>query len=190
MCIDHGQFIDEEGFELLEETGAFLSTNLAGLSPEILEHPIYGNPDIPQGVKTLQFLEQSADFVELVNQYRPKMVFQTDVVTSPINVARAARDHSMYLHAEWFGNYEALKAMTSVAGDLAALTGQNNPYPGKLGVIEQGAYADIILVDGNPLEDMSLLGATPQLFEAEPRSETIETIHLIMKDGVVYKNTL
>ena len=82
-----------------------------------------------------------------------------------------------------FGNYEALKAMTSVAGDLAALTGQNNPYPGKLGIIEPGAYADIILVDGNPLDDMSVLGADPQLFEAESRGETIETIGFIMKDG-------
>lgn len=190
MCIDHGHFIDEEGFELLEETGAFLSTNLAAMSPEILEHPIYGNPDIPQGVKTLQFLEESANFVELAKRHRPKMVFQTDVVTSPIIVARGVRDHSMYLHADWFGNYEALKAMTSVPGELAALTGKGNPYPGKLGVIEPGAYADIILVDGNPLEDMSVLGAAPKLFEAAPRGETIDTIHFIMKDGVIFKNVV
>jgi imidazolonepropionase-like amidohydrolase len=191
LSIDHGHFIDEEGFELLAEKGAFLSSNLAALSPELLDHPIYGDPSTPTGQKTLQFIEQSGNFVELANRYRPKMVFQSDVVLTPTPVNRAARDHSMYLHGEWFGKFEALKAMTSVAGELAALTGLNNPYPGRLGVIEEGAYADIILVDGNPLEDLAVLGAQVSLYEVEPRTtETIETIPLVMKDGVIYKNTL
>ncbi len=191
MSIDHGQFIDEEGLELLAEKGAFLSTNLAGMTPEIRNHPVYGDASTPTGQKTLQFLEQSANFVELANRYRPKMVFQTDVVLTPTPDNRAARDHSLYLHAEWFGNFEALKAMTSVAGELAALTGLNNPYPGRLGVIEEGAYADIILVDGNPLEDLRVLGAQETLYEEEPRAtETVETIPLVMKDGVIYRNTL
>ena len=104
--------------------------------------------------------------------------------------ARAGRDNSMYLPAEWFGNFEALKAMTSTAGQLAQLTGKHNPYPEKLGVIEEGAYADILLVDGNPFEDIFVLGAREKLFGVEPRGESIETIRFIMKDGVIYKNTL
>ena len=80
--------------------------------------------------------------------------------------------------------------MTSDNGRLMALTGLNNPYPAKLGVIEEGAYADLILVDGNPLEDLSVLGAVDDMF-ASPRSDrTIPTIPLVMKDGTVYKNTL
>ena len=74
--------------------------------------------------------------------------------------------------------------------ELAQLTGQRNPYPGKLGVIEKGAYADILIVDGNPLEDLSVLGASPKWFDAEPREEGHETIRVIMKDGRIYKNTL
>jgi imidazolonepropionase-like amidohydrolase len=59
------------------------------------------------------------------------------------------------------------------------LSGIKNPYPdGPLGVIEPGAYADILLVFGNPLKDISIL----------TRYE--ETINLIMKDGKVYKDTL
>ena len=84
----------------------------------------------------------------------------------------------------------ALAAATSTGGELAQLTGKRNPYPGKLGVIEQGAYADILLVDGNPLEDLSVLGANSKWFDAAPRDRGIETIRLIMKDGVIYKNTL
>ena len=83
-----------------------------------------------------------------------------------------------------------MMSMTSVPGELATLTGKNNPYPGKLGVIEEGALADILIVDGNPLEDITVIGANPKYFDAEPRDEGIETIRVIMKDGVIYKNTL
>ena len=84
-----------------------------------------------------------------------------------------------------------LVAATSTAGELAQLTGRRNPYPdAKLGIIEAGAYADILLVDGNPLEDISVIGASSKWFDAKPRGEGIETIRLIMKDGKIYKNTL
>ena len=81
-------------------------------------------------------------------------------------------------------------SMTSVPGELAALTGKNNPYPHKLGVIEEGAYADILIVDGNPLKDITTIGANPKYFDAKARGLGIETMPLIMKDGKVYKNTL
>ena len=83
-----------------------------------------------------------------------------------------------------------LKAATSTAGELLALSGRLNPYPlGKLGVIEDGAYADILLVDGNPLKDISLIGANKLWYKAPPR-DGVETIRIIMKDGEIYKNTL
>ena len=81
-------------------------------------------------------------------------------------------------------------SLTSVPGELAALTGKNNPYPGKLGVIEEGALADILIVDGNPLADITVIGANPKYFDAELRDQGIETIRVIMKDGKIYKNTL
>jgi len=58
------------------------------------------------------------------------------------------------------------------------MSGRRNPYPGKLGVVEEGALADLVLVDGNPLEDINLV--------ANPRKSFV----LIMKDGRIYKNTL
>ena len=62
---------------------------------------------------------------------------------------------------------------------MLALSGIRNPYPGaKLGVIEPGAFADLLIMEGNPLEDISVM--------MEPETN----LRLIMKDGVIYKNTL
>ena len=70
------------------------------------------------------------------------------------------------------------------------LTGRANPYPHKFGVIEKGAYSDILIVDGNPLKDITVIGANKERFTAPPREKVIESIWLIMKDGKIYKNTL
>ncbi len=104
--------------------------------------------------------------------------------------ARQNRDFEKFAFARFFGNLQALRSMTSVAGELAALTGKNNPYPGKLGVIKEGALADLLIVDGNPLEDITVIGANPKYFDAKPRNQGIKTIRIIMKDGKIYKNTL
>ncbi len=53
-----------------------------------------------------------------------------------------------------------------------------------------GEPADILIVDGNPLEDITVLGANPKYLDAEPRERGIETIRVIMKDGRIDKNTL
>ena len=65
-----------------------------------------------------------------------------------------------------------------------------NPYPDtKLGVVEEGATADLLVVDGNPLEDLAAIGASEKWFDA-PENSGVESIRIIMKDGVIYKNTL
>ena len=54
-----------------------------------------------------------------------------------------------------------------------------NPYKyDKLGVVEPGAYADVVLVDGNPLQDITILNDFQDKFK------------VIMKDGKIHKNTL
>jgi imidazolonepropionase-like amidohydrolase len=67
---------------------------------------------------------------------------------------------------------------TSANGELLQLTGLRNPYPGRLGVVEEGALADLLLVDGDPLEEINLI--------ADPGRNFL----VIMKDGVVFKNTV
>ena len=67
---------------------------------------------------------------------------------------------------------------TSTNAELLALSGPRNPYPGKLGVVEEGALADLLLVDGNPLENIEII--------EEPSNNFV----VIMKDGIIYKNIL
>ena len=78
----------------------------------------------------------------------------------------------------WYTPAEALIMATSTNAELLALSGLRNPYPGKLGVVEEGALADLLLVDGNPVENIQLI--------ADPARSFV----VIMKDGKVYKNTL
>ena len=186
MSIDHGYFIDEPTARLLKEKGAFLVTNMTALSPESANNPFLANEASLR--KLAIALELMKDYVEVVKKVRPKMVFQTDAVGFPQDIEKH-RAYEKWYHAELFGNLEMLKAATSVAGELLALTGRNNPYPGKLGVIEEGALADLLIVDGNPLEDITVVGANPKWYDAKPR-DGVETILLIMKGGKIYKNTL
>ena len=186
MSIDHGYFIDEPTARLLKEKGAFLVTNMTALSPESANNPFLANEASLRKLAIAR--ELMKDYVEVVKKVRPKMVFQTDAVGFPQDIEKH-RAYEKWYHAELFGNLEMLKAATSVAGELLALTGRNNPYPGKLGVIEEGALADLLIVDGNPLEDITVVGANPKWYDAKPR-DGVETILLIMKGGKIYKNTL
>ena len=73
----------------------------------------------------------------------------------------------------------AAKNMATVnTAELVKMCGPRDPYPGKLGVIEEGALADMILVNGNPLENIYLV--------ADPHNKFV----MIMKDGKIYKNTI
>ncbi len=104
--------------------------------------------------------------------------------------ARNSRRYELAWRAELFGsNLTVLRQATSVGGELLALSGKRSPVRGALGAIQQGAMADLLVVDGNPLEDLSLIGAHSEWFAA-PAPGPIDTIRLIMKDGKVYKNTL
>lgn len=191
MSIEHGQFISEDTAKLMKEKGAFIAPYIAAVqSDEILTHPVYGNKNSFEYARTVEMKEETKNFVDIIKKVKPNIVFSIDVVSTNGVEARRHRDHEKWIFAESFGNFEALKAMTSTGGKLAKLTGRSNPYPHNLGVIEEGAYADILIVDGNPLEDITVLGGNKEWFNAKPRERGIETINLIMKDGKVFKNTL
>ena len=191
LSIEHGLTISEENMKKLVEKGAFYSPNLPGVSEEAKAHPMHQDPTFPPTKKFLWLIDNSKEVNNLIRKYEPKLVWNTDYVLLTGAPYRAALDFTKFVFANEFGNFWALKSLTSTPGELAMLTGKHNPYPdGKLGVIEEGAYADLLIVDGNPLEDFTVIGANNKWFDAEPRDQDIPTIRIIMKDGKIYKNTL
>lgn len=189
--IEHGQFISEKTARLLKKKGAFISPYIASVvSDEIFKHPVFGNKNSFEYPRVVEMKENSKNFVEIMKKVQPNIVFSSDIVNTNGVASRQQRDHEKWIFAESFGNFEALKAMTSTGGKVAMMTGRSNPYPNKLGVIEAGAYADILIVDGNPLEDITVIGGNPEWFTAPPRGKGIESIQVIMKDGKIFKNTL
>jgi imidazolonepropionase-like amidohydrolase len=187
--IEHGFMFDGEIAELMEEKGAYITTNIHAFSPELGKiEAISSSPASARKAESAQ--TAFVDYIENVKKYQPKLGFQADCVGG-IESCKKQVDHEIWLSAHLLGNIMALRSLTSVNGEIVALSGDVlNPYvEGKLGVIEEGAYADILLVDGNPLEDITVIGGSELWFDA-PARDGIETIRIIMKDGVIYKNSL
>ncbi|GMM87728.1 amidohydrolase family protein [Vibrio fortis] len=188
--IEHGFMFDCEISDLMKEKGAYITTNLTAFDPNLLE--------IPAVKSVASSLAKAKSASAAFKDYIPNMKkcpaprgFQTDCVGS-VDACNIQIAYEKKLNNDFFGPYESLKTLTSVGGEIATLTGDfMNPYPeAKLGVIESGAYADILLLEGNPLEDFSIVGTGDKWFGADKRPDSPESIKLIMKDGVIYKNTL
>lgn len=188
--IEHGFMFDCEISELMEEKGAYITTNLTAFDPNLLEIPAVKNV-ASSLAKAKSASAAFKDYIPNMKKCPAPRGFQTDCVGS-VDACNIQIAYEKKLNNDFFGPYESLKTLTSVGGEIATLSGDfMNPYPdAKLGVIEKGAYADILLLDGNPFEDFSVVGTGDQWFGADKRPESPESIKLIMKDGVIYKNTL
>ncbi|CAH7062663.1 Amidohydrolase [Vibrio chagasii] len=188
--IEHGFMFDCEISELMEEKGAYITTNLTAFDPNLLEIPAVKNV-ASSLAKAKSASVAFKDYIPNMKKCPAPRGFQTDCVGS-VDACNIQIAYEKKLNNDFFGPYESLKTLTSVGGEIATLSGDfMNPYPdAKLGVIEKGAYADILLLDGNPFEDFSVVGTGDQWFGADKRPDSPESIKLIMKDGVVYKNTL
>jgi imidazolonepropionase-like amidohydrolase len=113
---------------------------------------------------------------ELAKKYKLKTAWGTDILFSQ---ALAKRQGAILASlGRWYTPAEALVMATATNAELLTLSGKRSPYSGKLGVVEQGALADLLLVDGNPLENLNLV--------ADPDKNFV----VIMKDGKTYKNTI
>ena len=155
---------------LMAEQGIWLSTQ-----PFLDDATAFG-PDSDQAEKKRQVVAGTDTVYALAKKHGIKTAFGTDILFS-----KALADRQGARLAEltrWYTPAEALAMATSANGELLQLTGLRNPYPGRLGVVEEGALADLLLVDGNPLEDIDLI--------ADPATN----FRVIMKDGMVYKNSL
>lgn len=184
---EHSFFISEETMKRMAAEGAYVVPQMWGISPDLAKNPLMP----PAKVPLVQALgKQYADFGRNLLKNGVKVVFASDYVGVNADAERARR-YEIWWRTQTFGsNFEVLKQMTSIAGEMLSLSGERNPYrEGKLGVIEPGAYADLLLVDGNPLEDISVIGGQEQWFDAPEKWKPVDTINLIMLNGAIFKNT-
>jgi imidazolonepropionase-like amidohydrolase len=185
---EHGFFISRATMKRIAKEGGYVVPQMWGISPDLARNPLMAPNKIPM-VRALG--EKYKDFGRNLLANGVKVVFASDYVGTFEDAERARRYEIWWRTQTFDSNFEVLKQMTSIAGEMLALSGPRNPYSaGKQGVIEEGAYADLLLVDGNPLDDISVIGGATEWFDADPEWKPIETIDLIMKDGVIYKNTL
>ncbi|WP_282059644.1 metal-dependent hydrolase family protein [Roseobacter litoralis] len=188
--IEHGFMFDCEISALMAKKDAYITTNLTAFDPNLFEIPAIAN--VPASLRKAKSASAAfGNYITNMKECPAKRAFQTDCVGDVASCSKQIA-YEKFLNADFFDPHTALVTMTSVGGELVALSGDfMNPYPeGKLGVIEEGAYADILLVDGNPLEDFSVMGTSDKWFDGPERPESPEGILVIMKDGVIYKNTL
>ena len=166
--VEHGHMATRETLKMMKDEGVWLSMQ-----------PFLDDEDAPalndfQKAK-YQSVVDGTDFVyRTAKKLGLKIAFGTDTLFS---ADLAERQGAVLAKLErWFTPYETLKMATCDNAELLKLSGELTPYPlGPLGVIEEGAYADMILVDGNPLENLQLI--------SDPKAN----FGMIMKDGVIYK---
>jgi imidazolonepropionase-like amidohydrolase len=169
-CIEHGQLLDDETVALMAETGTWWS-----MQPFLDDDD---TPPVPEASRA-KFLEMSDGTdraYQLARKHGVRMAWGTDTLFSPELTARQGAQLAKM--TRWFTPAEVLTMATATNAELLAMSGPRDPYPGTLGVIEEGALADLILVDGDPLADISLV--------ARPESSFV----VIMRDGLVVKDTL
>jgi imidazolonepropionase-like amidohydrolase len=170
-CIEHGFLMDEASAKLMAAKGVWLSTQ--PLPEELRQGFAAGSV---QRAKADEVWPGIARAYELARKYKIKTAFGTDVLFSG---ALAQKQGAILASlVRWYSPAAALVMATGTNAQLLAMSGKRSPYSGKLGVVEEGALADLLLVDGNPLADIKLV--------ADPAKNFV----LIMKDGKIYKNTL
>ncbi|APU95057.1 amidohydrolase family protein [Sphingobacterium siyangense] len=167
-CIEHGQLLDEETLQLIAEKNIWLS----------LQNLVEDTPDMdPQRrIKRKPVIEGQEKVWPMAKKYGVKLAWGTDFLFEP-DLNKLQNTFILRLQ-KWFTNAEIIKMITQDNGELLQLSGLRSPYPGKLGTVEEGALADLILVDGDPLKNLKLL--------ADPEKNFL----LIMKDGQIHKNSL
>lgn len=146
--IEHGNMIDKQTAQLAAQKGAFVVPNL------ITYWAMDKAPGLPSYIKAKNktALDAMAGALKMLKEAGVKVAFGTDLIAD----MHPLQNQEFLLRAQAFTPIEILRQATSINASLIALSGPNNPY-GKLGVIEPGAVADIILIEGNPIANIALM---------------------------------
>jgi imidazolonepropionase-like amidohydrolase len=170
-CIEHGHLMDEATARRIAENDIWLSTQAF---PDEMANAF--PPGSAEHAKALEVFAGTDRTFRLAKKHGIKTAFGTDILFSPVLAPR----HGALLASlvRWYTPAETLVMATGTNAQLLTLSGKRSPYPGKLGVVEEGALADLLLVDGDPTANLGLI--------ADPERSLL----VIMKDGRIYKNLL
>ena len=164
--------MDEATAKLMAEKDVWLSTQPFLDDEDAIPFP----PGSEQAAKQQEIFAGTDSVYALAKSHGIRTAFGTDTLFSKSLADRQGAQLAKLVR--WYTPGEALAMATSVNGELLQLTGPRNPYPGTLGVVGEGALADLLLVEGNPLEDIDLIADPDRNFR------------VIMKDGRIYKDSL
>lgn len=171
-CIEHGQLLDEATARMIAEKGVWLC-----LQPFLDDEDAAPFPPGSANEAKAREMHKGTDAAyALAKKYKIRTAWGTDVLFDPKLANRQGAQLAKL--TRWYAPAEVLAMATSVNAEVLALSGPRNPYPGRLGVVEEGALADLLLVEGNPLENLALV--------ADPG----RNFRVIMKAGKIVKNTL
>lgn len=174
-CFEHATLLDEETARIVQDQGIWLCGG-----------PQFGAPfeDVPAGLEKIakhyERLHQGEIIQsELINKYDIPVLFGTDAMRDENNNIAVKQLADLAGFKRRFGS---LKGLRSATGNFfrinQELNQMCNPYPdGKVGVLEGGSFADLLIVEGNPVQDLDVL-------------TDVDNIKVVMKEGTVYKNTL
>jgi len=171
-CIDHGQMMDEETARMIAGEGIWFSSQAFIAGPYANQYP---EGSANQAKQRVMFAGTDKAF-ELAKKHRLKTAWGTDMLFDPAMTKNQGAILAQM--TRWYSSEEVLLMATGRNAELLAMSGERNPYPGKVGVIERGAHADLLVVNGDPLAQVSLI--------ADPETN----LRVIMKSGRIYKNTL
>ena len=168
-CIEHGLLIDDKTAKLVAENDVVISTQLV-IFRSLLRMP--GLSDL-QREKARQVLAGQENLVRLIKKYDITTGFSTDFIFGEYH----GLPREFTERAEFWSNAEVLRQATSESAEIIRMSGKLNRH-GKFGEIREGWVADLLLHEGELLDDLSIL--------ADPEAN----LALIMKSGEIIKNTL
>lgn len=171
-CIEHGSEMTEEIAQLMAKNDVWLCSQY-GTAKLLAERKIPLDSELLYQ-KTERVGKGLVKNAQWVKKYGIKCAFGSDVVGLPEVHENQLKEFPA--RKELFGSFQGIKQATSYAAELLGLCTYLNPYiDGKIGVIEEGAYADLLIIRGNPVEDLDILGNK-------------DNILVVMKDGKIVKD--
>lgn len=175
-CVEHGFLVDEKTVKRMKREDIVLSAQA------FMSYTAFANPAGIPGFteesirKGLQVHKGADQMFKWAAEHELEIFAGSDMFTYDL-IPQATKNLTDL--ETWFSPVQVLRMATSTAGKWLMKTGPKNPYKqGPLGVIKEGAYADIILVNGDPTAGVDVL------------LDHDNNIPFVMKDGMIYKDTM